>query len=57
MTNGDKIRQMTDDELAKFITKCAGECYRCPAKKLCEDDHFPCAETVREWLERKEEEE
>lgn len=52
MTNGDKIRQMSDEELAEFITKCVGRCYKCPAKKICEFDHFPCVETVRVWLER-----
>ena len=53
MTNGDKLRQMTDEELAKFLsvhgrcTVCAwqddnGECGR----------HVTCNSGVIEWLKQ-----
>jgi hypothetical protein len=49
MTNGDKIRAMTDDELAKFITdvtECCSDgwkCGDCPlngAGEFCSEDEF-----------------
>lgn len=33
-TNADRIRSMTDEELAILICK-AYECYRCPGEELC----------------------
>lgn len=34
VTNADRIRTMTDEELAKWICE-AYECYRCPGEELC----------------------
>lgn len=40
MTNGDRIRSMTDEEIASFICKiCVRECcdLTCPARNICAD--------------------
>lgn len=34
MTNGEKIRSMTDEELAEFLHEVSG-CNYCPINKLC----------------------
>ena len=54
MTNADKIRQMSDDELADFIsnitsecesnTECNQQCYGCD-NELC--DYVKCIEWLR----------
>lgn len=55
MTNGDKIRSMTDEELAHFIYTCT-DCkpYLCPAFNLCKGykGKKACSETIPEWLKR-----
>ena len=54
MTNGDKFRSMTDEELAHFIyihTDCNP--YSCPAFNLCvvHKNKETCIKTVLEWLD------
>ena len=40
MTNGERIRAMTDEEMAQFFCRTIKvECWRCPAKDLCYTDH------------------
>ena len=42
MTNGDKIRAMSDDDLAEFLTDNVGECENCPAYR-CEIESGGCS--------------
>ena len=35
MTNADRIRAMTDEELADFICNTTGACNRCYGTELC----------------------
>ena len=52
MTNGDKIRAMSDEELARNIMfRVQGDCSVCPASKICRSDsELTCKETVENWL-------
>ena len=53
MTNGDRIRAMTDEELAALIeeTSCCGK--HCPAKEHCDStETIGCFQTVLEWLRK-----
>lgn len=55
ITNGDKIRAMTDLDLAKFIvdimeTCFHGDCDFCKYQPFCGDGYF----SFIKWLERKE---
>lgn len=45
ITNADKIRTMSDEELAEFIT----EYHRTPCK-FCVECHVKCSEGLIEWL-------
>ena len=49
MTNGDKIRQMTDEELIQFIG-CFPSEYCAPRYKSC--DEHNCADCVRDWIKQ-----
>lgn len=51
-TNADKIRNMTDEELAKFFFEPNQEfCRKC--KYLCSDcDGLYCEEAMNEWLKQ-----
>lgn len=60
MTNADRIRAMTDEELAKFIQKIKTTCFVDfigYANKDCEQDKISCkdcqakAPTILEWLQ------
>lgn len=51
MTNGDKIRSMTDDELAIAWSNFYG-CSDCPCFNECEDEELNCAWHVRNWLQK-----
>lgn len=57
MTNGDRIRAMSDEELAKMMTHGAGEfdCYEC---RRTEDEPCDsnCEERCLEWLKKPVEE-
>lgn len=57
MTNGDRIRAMSDEELAKMMTYGAGEfdCYEC---RRTEDEpcDMNCEERCLEWLKKPVEE-
>ena len=57
MTNADRIRAMSDEELAKMMTFGAGEfdCYEC---RRTEDEpcDMNCEERCLEWLRKPEEE-
>ena len=56
MTNADRIRAMSDGELADFIYDCDPSCeYGCPARVggCCDD----CVRTIEEWLKQEVEDE
>ena len=38
-TNADRIRAMTDRELAKLLCDFKHDCYECPADSYCEHGH------------------
>lgn len=50
MTNADRIRAMTDEELAEFLTSPRSVCpkYDC---ETCHNDN-PCEECICEWLKK-----
>ena len=63
MTNGDKIRAMTDEELLEFLMNLDFEfCEYCTVRSTCSDhctvrstcsDHEGCQETILKWLKEK----
>jgi len=61
-TNGDKVRQMTDDELAElwgqtmFPEKYHAGCEKCEKNESCEFLWYACPETFRNWLKAPAEE-
>ena len=48
MTNADRIRSMSDEELAKFIASQRTDCYHCPVKE-CVD---ACEVGWLDWLKQ-----
>lgn len=51
MTNADRIRSMTDEELANFVSLCCGwTCAECPVGKECNGDE--CFSTWLDWLKQ-----
>ena len=56
ITNGDKIRSMSDEELAKFITEDRWDCNECPSGQENMDNPFgskcdnQCIKHCSEWL-------
>lgn len=52
MTNADRIRRMSDEELAEWIFEHT-DCIACPQNKDCDD---LCAEHWLEWLKKEVEE-
>lgn len=54
MTNGDKLRQMTDEELADRIP--VGDCYCCLAEELpypeYDYDYISCHDCALMWLKK-----
>ena len=53
VTNADRIRAMTDEELAEFLAP-TFSCYGCPARLRCERDDAgtDCNELVADWLKQ-----
>lgn len=53
MTNGDRIRQMSNEELAEIIN--CSPCLRCKnIGKKCHED-FDCIEGIKAYLDMEEE--
>lgn len=51
MTNADRIRAMTDEELANFVSLCCGwTCAECPVSKECDGDK--CFGTWLDWMKQ-----
>lgn len=55
MTNGEKIRQMDDWELAEFICQHMSDCDGCPGRNVCKRN-FVKANGLKEWLKMEAEE-
>ena len=54
-TNADRIRAMSDEELADYWMKCACVCDWCALKAKCDEDTISkdrCIQGVREWLKQ-----
>ena len=59
-TNADRIRAMSDEELADYWMKCTCVCDWCVLKAKCGEDTISkdrCMQGVFEWLKRPAEEE
>ena len=52
MTNADKIRSMTDEELAEYLYNADVDCNMCCAyeNKNCHDAKVSCKDGILEWL-------
>lgn len=52
MTNADRIRAMTDEELAKFFLDCVA-CDDCPVGIVkCKREFAKCMDAALDWLEQ-----
>lgn len=55
MTNGERIRSMTDAELVEFLFGALYDCGCCPIRKFC-DEALPempivsCKSVIKIWL-------
>lgn len=60
MTNADRIRVMSDEELAEFLGKLDPHCSDCPASSVCmgcsSTPPRDCAYWFEEWLQQPAEE-
>ena len=55
-TNADRIRAMSDEELAEFLAP-SFTCYACPSRALCDkSDGKDCNQGFLEWLKQPYEE-
>lgn len=53
MTNGEKIRSMTDEELAKFLDGILSDCDYCPMWAICHEAALSnCGKIWVQWLKR-----
>lgn len=51
MTNGDKTRQMSDDEIALMFDRLIQDCEYCPLCDLCTHIGIPCKVMYLKWLQ------
>ena len=59
MTNGDKIRKMSDDEMAKFIAYEVphGDCYGCDMRCIDSTGNIVgCELSWKDWLKQESDE-
>lgn len=55
MTNGERIRSMTDEKLVEFLFGALSNCGCCPIRKFC-DEALPempivsCKSVIKTWL-------
>ena len=56
MTNFEKIKAMSVEEMARFMDEMLPDCDGCPAMKYCIVDHKTCEETIQKYLESEVEE-
>lgn len=59
MTNAEKIRGMTDEELCELFNPDDISCQDCPANTHCHEKYFPynivsvkCRDVIYEWLKQ-----
>lgn len=54
MTNGDRLRQMTDEELAEVVEfqECSNDKVRCPKLDQGNSCIHSCQEAFLEWLKQ-----
>lgn len=54
MTNGERLRQMTDEELARVVEfrECSNELMRCPKLDQGNSCIHSCPEVFLEWLKQ-----
>ena len=50
-TNADRIRAMSDEELAEVLGKLV-HCGGCPMRGNCKVDDLPCDNVMLEWLQQ-----
>lgn len=59
MTNADKIRKMSDEEMAKMLAEFfAEDCAPCPARELCDESwalFANCRNLLMYWLKQEAE--
>lgn len=55
MTNADRIRAMSDEELAEVLGELV-HCGGCPMRGNCKADDLPCDNVLLEWLKQPVEE-
>ena len=56
MTNAERIRQMTDEELAEMHDKLIQDCEYCPLYESCIDEtNIPCKDMYLKWLRQEAE--
>ena len=56
MTNADKIRQMTDEELVEMYDKLIQDCEYCPLYHSCvTESGLTCKEKYLRWLQQEAE--
>ena len=51
LTNADRIRAMSDEELAEVLGKLV-HCGGCPMRDNCKVDNLPCNNVLLEWLQQ-----
>ena len=60
MTNYEKIKTMSVEEMVRMFRKFICRCGYCPALEICkkniDDKGFHCSRSVQEWLESEVEE-
>lgn len=59
MTNFEKIKNMSVEELAHTMNIVISNCYKCPIRNLCymDDSHFTdCTGVWKKWFENEVEE-
>ncbi len=56
MTNYEKIKTMSVEEMAEGLHDITTDCDVCPVVGYCIVDHKTCKETMQEWLESEVEE-
>ena len=50
-TNVDRIRAMSDEELAKLFGTCAGACHLCAYRNIkCVSNNYNCVDGILQWL-------
>lgn len=51
MTNGERIRSMTDEELAEFLNGILSDCDYCPMWAICHETALSnCGKICMQWL-------